>query len=198
MPDDPDDEPITVWLAKLKAGDADAARPLWDEYFARLVVLARQRLGTAAGPAVDGEDVALSAFDSFCQGVRAGRFPNLDDRDDLWRLLFTLTTRKALGQIRHATRAKRGGGKVAPASALGGADVLALVGGREPSPAFAAEVAEECRRLLALLPDEQLRQLAVWKMEGFTNAEIGEKLGRAVPTVERKLARVRHIWANET
>ncbi len=193
----PDDE-ITLWIARLKAGDPAAVRPLWDGYFARLVTLARQRLRAVPRALADGEDVALSAFDSFCQGVKVGRFPDLDDRDDLWRLLFVITTRKALKEVKYERAAKRGGGKVVSASALDGDEpgpgLFAGVAGREPTPAFATEIAEECRRLLAALKDEQLRQLAVWKMEGFTNAEIAEKMGRAVPTVERKLARIRAVW----
>jgi DNA-directed RNA polymerase specialized sigma24 family protein len=197
MPTDPTDD-VTLWLEQLKAGDPAAVKPLWDAYFARLVVLARQRLRAVPQAVADGEDIALSAFDSFCQGVKGGRFPDLDDRDDMWRLLFVITTRKAKGQVRYHTRPIRGGGRVVHASAVAGDEpgpgVFAGLAGREPTPAFAAEVAEECRRLLAGLESEQLRQLAVWKMEGYTNAEIAEKIGRAVPTVERKLARIRAVW----
>jgi DNA-directed RNA polymerase specialized sigma24 family protein len=197
MPDASDDDAVTPWLEQLKAGDPAAAAPLWQAYYARLVALARRRLRPVPNAIADEEDVALSAFDSFCRGVDDGRFPKLDDRDDLWRLLFAITTRKARGQVRYETRDKRGGGKVAPASAVGGGtvDVLAGAAGREPSPAFAAEVADECRRLLAGLDDEHLRQIAVWKMEGYTNAEIAGKIGRAVPTVERKLALIRLAWS---
>ena len=69
--------------------------------------------------------------------------------------------------------------------------------GREPEPAVVVEAAEECRRLLAQLEDEQLRQIAQWKVEGFTNEEIAAKLGRSLPTVERKLARIRCLWEKE-
>jgi DNA-directed RNA polymerase specialized sigma24 family protein len=148
----------------------------------------------------DEEDVALSAFDSFCRGVEAGRFPDLADRHDLWKLLFDITAKKARGQVRYERRAKRGGGKVVPASQVGDgrADVTAGLSGREPSPAFAAEVAEECRRLLAVLETDQLREIAVWKMEGFANAEIAARIDRAVPTVERRLALIRAAWALAT
>ena len=78
------------------------------------------------------------------------------------------------------------------------ADVLAGLAGGEPTPAAAAEVAEECGRLLALLGDGDLRRLAIWKMEGHTNAEIAAKLGKSVPTVERKLTRIRQAWERET
>jgi DNA-directed RNA polymerase specialized sigma24 family protein len=66
--------------------------------------------------------------------------------------------------------------------------------GHEPDPAFAVELAEECRRLLDLLEDSELRSVALGKMEGYTNAEIASQLGRSLPTVERKLRRIRMIW----
>jgi hypothetical protein len=49
----------------------------------------------------DEEDVALSAFDSFCAGAERGRFPDLKDRDNLWALLVTITARKAADLAQH-------------------------------------------------------------------------------------------------
>ena len=40
-------------------------------------------------------------------------------------------------------------------------------------------VAEETRRLLARLEDDQLRQIALDRMEGYTTEEIAERLGCA-------------------
>jgi DNA-directed RNA polymerase specialized sigma24 family protein len=196
------DESVTVWLEQLKAGDPVAAGPLWEAYFTRLMAVARGRLRAAPRAAADEEDVALSAFDSFCRGAEAGRFPRLDDRDDLWHVLFVITDRKAAGLARREGRQKRGGGRVVQTSAVAVGDdsqanLLGAVAGPEPSPAFAAQVAEECERLLSLLSDGKLRQLAIWKMEGFTNAEIAAKLALSVPTIERKLARIRNLWKAE-
>jgi DNA-directed RNA polymerase specialized sigma24 family protein len=203
MDSSPPDGSVTIWLEQLKAGDPAAARPLWEAYFARLMSVARRRLRAAPRAAADEEDVALSAFDSFCRGAEAGRFPRLDDRDDLWHVLFVITARKAAGLARREGREKRGGGRVVQVSAVGGsdgsaADVMGGMAGSEPSPAFAAQVAEECQRLLSILSDRNLRELAIWKMEGFTNEEIAGKLGRSIPTVERKLARIRTMWQRET
>jgi DNA-directed RNA polymerase specialized sigma24 family protein len=190
-----DSAPITVWLEQLKAGDAAAAQPLWERYFSRLVALARARLGGTPRAVADEEDVALSAFDSFCRGAECGRFPRLDDRDDLWQLLVMLTVRKAINLARHEGRQKRGGAR--HASELSDQDVFAQAPGAEPTPAFAAQVAEECRRLLELLDSGELRSVALWKMEGHTNAEIAVKLGRSEGTVERKLALIRKCWEAE-
>ena len=134
------------------AGEAAAAGPLWQAYFGRLVHLARRHLRGLRGAAADEEDVALSAFDSFCRAAEGGRFPRLEDRDDLWQLLLLLTARKAVDLLRRERRQKRGGGLVVSASTLAnggeGADVFAEVLGREPTPELAAQAVEECRRLM--------------------------------------------------
>jgi hypothetical protein len=104
---------ITAWIDQLRAGDPAAAQPLWQGYFQRMVGLARQKLRGRLRTAMAGaEDVALSAFDSFCRGAEQGRFPQLADRDDLWRLLFVITERKAIDLVKHENAIRRGGGKV--------------------------------------------------------------------------------------
>ena len=192
------DQSVTWWLQQLKReGAAGGARELWQRYFARLVELARRRLRSTPRRAADEEDVALSAFDSFCRGVEQGRFPRLDDRDDLWQVLVMITVRKAADLTEHERRQKRGGGTVVSASALQGSDadaVFAELSSREPDPAFAAEVAETCRTLLDALGDDSLRVVAVAKMEGQTNEEIAARLGKSLPTVERRLRGIRSIW----
>ena len=47
--------------------------------------------------------------------------------------------------------------------------------------------------MLARLRDPLLRQLAVWKLEGYTNAEIAVRLGCSEPTVRRRLAIIRRL-----
>ena len=86
---------VTQWISDLKAGDdGEAARRLWDRYFTQLARLAHARLRARNRGAADGEDVALSAFESFFRGAAAGRFPRLEDRDDLWKLLTTIAAQK--------------------------------------------------------------------------------------------------------
>jgi DNA-directed RNA polymerase specialized sigma24 family protein len=194
---------VTQWIHQLQAGDRAAAQELWNRYFQRLVGLARCKLQGAQRRAADEEDVVLSAFESFFRGAEQGRFPRLDDRDNLWRLLVVITERKAWNLVQHERRQKRGGGEARRESGLAdGEDSLAEAGinefaSREPTPEMAAQVADECRRLLHLLGDATLRSVAVWKMEGYTNAEIADKLGCVPVTIERKLQLIRRVWANE-
>jgi len=194
---------VTAWIDQLRAGDPAAAQPLWQDYFHRLVGLARAKLRHRLPTAVAGaEDVALSAFKSFCHCVEQGRFPQLTDRDDLWRLLFVITEHKAIDLVKHEHAIRRGGGKVKSLDALREQDSTTdntpdNIPGREPTPQLAAQVAEECHRLLDALADNTLRSVAIAKMEGCTNEEIGNRLGCSVPTIERKLGRIRKIWRKE-
>ena len=185
---------VTHWLGQLKAGDHAAAQELWERYFGRLVGLAGKLLPPRVKGSADEEDAALSAFASFCRCAQLGRFPQLLDRDDLWHVLVLLTARKVRHQAAYARAQKRGGGRSTDTPPPGAADedsALDQILSREPTPEFAAQVAEEYQRLLDHLGDDQLRRVAVWKMEGYTNEEIAAKLGRTVRSVERKLQLVR-------
>jgi DNA-directed RNA polymerase specialized sigma24 family protein len=197
----PSEESVSQWVGQLQDGDQAAAQKLWERYYRRLVGLARKKLQGLPRRAADEEDVALSAFNSFCQGAEKSRFPQLFDRDNLWRLLLTITARKAYQLRLHEGRQKRGGNALLDEAALAGpagsdssAQGLEQVIDREPTPAFAAQMAEQCQRLLECLPAEELRSVAQWKMEGYTNDEIAARLGCVVRSVERKLRLIRSFW----
>src|SRR5215471_8456034 len=87
---------VTTWIEQLCAGDRAGAQRLWERYFPRLVGLARKKLQGLPRRSADEEDVALSAFDSFCRGAERGCFPRLENRDNLWALLVVITARKAI------------------------------------------------------------------------------------------------------
>lgn len=190
---------VTRWIADLRAGHADAAAQMWSRYYERLVRLAAQRLRGGQRRVADEEDVVVAAFDSFCRGAAGGRFPQLDDRDDLWQVLVMLTARKASNQLKHDRRDKRGGGQVRGESVFATPDDdqagINEVLGQEPTPEFASQIGEECRRLLDLLGDDTLREVALAKMEGYLNAEIAERLQVRPRTIERKLQLIREIWS---
>jgi DNA-directed RNA polymerase specialized sigma24 family protein len=188
---------VTRLLDPLRAADPAAVQQLWERYFRRLVGLARKRLQGAPRRAADEEDVALSAFDSFCRAAKAGRFPQLADRESLWRLLVAITARKAAHLVRDEGRQKRGGG-TAHRTGSEAEPALEEMLSREPAPEFAAQVAEEYQRLLRRLGDKELESVALWKMEGATVEEIAERLRCAPRSVKRKLALIRTIWEKET
>jgi DNA-directed RNA polymerase specialized sigma24 family protein len=195
---------VTGWIGALRGGASDeAARQLWDRYFHRLVHLARARLRAKAHGPDDEEDAALSAFDSLCRGVVEGRFTHLGDRDELWRLLATITARKAADRIQREGRQKRGGGRVRGEAELVGPGGDSASRGLDgfvapvPDPAFLAMMGEEIRGLFNLLPEESLRLVALLRLEGYSNDEIASSLDCAVRSVERKLERIRLLWTRK-
>ena len=194
-------EDVTLWLSGFKRGDGEAVDQVWQVYFDKLVRLCRRRLEGLPRRVADEEDVALSAFQSFCDGLQRGRFPKLEDRDDLWKILVTIAARKALAQHKHERARKRGGNAVRGESVflqgrgsddtLGGIDQFL---GVEPSPETAVAVSEACEHLLSLLKDEMQRSVALLKMQGYTSEEIADQLDCTTRTVERKLAAIRDRW----
>jgi DNA-directed RNA polymerase specialized sigma24 family protein len=193
------DESVSHWLQGLKAGDGNNIGQLWDRYFQRLVRLAGSRLPGHARRVVDEEDVALSAFQSFCERARQGQFPEVANRDDLWRVLFAITVRKAIGVVRHQTRQKRGGGRVLGESGLaqGGGTPdggLARFLSREPTPDDAAELADQLETLFERLNDATLRVIAFQKLQGLSSEEIAASLDVSTRTVDRKLQLIRATW----
>src|SRR6516225_9998619 len=129
---------ITRLMRAVQEGSSSAVRPLLAAYFDRLVHLARKRLQNLPGLGGYDEDLALRSFHSVYQRLRDPARPlDLAGRDDLWRLLATRTVSRAIDLIRRHH----------PVELPGDEDVAQLLT-HEPTPEEAAEVAEECRRLL--------------------------------------------------
>lgn len=197
------DASVTAWINEIRSGEDAAAHFLWKRYFGQLVRVARTRLVANRRRSFDEEDVALSAFDSLCRGLRADKFPKLDGRDDLWAILLVITTRKALQRIRQEMTLKRGGGNVMGESAIEGDGATEGEPGihqfiaREPTPEMIASWSEDVDSLLCVLPDEAMQELACLKLQGYSNREVAEKLGCGQRTVERRLSLIRQIWLAE-
>lgn len=187
---------ITIWLDRLKAGDAEATERIWNRYFMQVVRLAKWKLRGLPRGAADEEDVAIAAFHSFYRAVAKQNLPQMDNRADLWRLLFALTTRKAIDQRRQQDAARRGGVAQANATVPIADATLEELLSREPDPVFATLVKDEFGRLLDQLPDDDLhlRQIVVLKLEGHTNEDIARRCGCSLRTVERRLWLIRQTW----
>ncbi len=174
---------VSRLLGGLRAGDEEAVRQLWLRYFQPLVRLAHGRLAPRGVPA-DAEDVALEAFWALCRG--AERFRELHNRTHLWKLLACFAARQACDLARKEGRRRR---LVADEAVLG-ADGFEPFAGKIPPPEFEGAVAD----LLECLPGDELRRIALARLEGCTNAEIARRLGRSLGTVERKLQVIRVLW----
>jgi RNA polymerase sigma factor (sigma-70 family) len=197
------EDSVCLWITRLKANEADAAQELWNRYAARLVDVARRKLGDCPKGIADEEDIAQSVFRSVCRGVAAGRFNDVKNRDDLWWLLLAIARQKVTNHVRRETAQKRGNGRVQSESAwapsLNGGKGIRLdqLIGEDPTPDLLMMLDEENKRLLGILRDDQLRQIAVSRIEGYTVGEIAAELAISRRSVERKLQLIRSTWALE-
>jgi DNA-directed RNA polymerase specialized sigma24 family protein len=173
---------VTHWINEIKAGaEGEAQQRIWERYFDRLVAFARSRLrGLRAFESA--EDAALIAMRSFFSVASRDRFPQLDDRTELWPLLVKITAWKVADLRRRQFAGRR---DVRRSISL--EDVL----GEEPSPEFATQLFNEGSELLESLGDESLREIARLKLARHTNADIAERMGMSVSSIERKLSLIR-------
>ena len=190
---------VTHWLDQLRSGDADernrAAEEIWRRHAHQLLALARHNLAQRLRRRVDEDDVLQSTYKSFCLRQQRGEF-DLAGRDELWQLLATITLRKIRNLVERHGRQRRdyrreqteGGGDEVP-------DAIAALPADAPTPEEVAVLNEELQRRLRGLPEE-LRQLALWKLAGYSNEEIAgpQMLDCSLRTVERKLERIRGKW----
>lgn len=193
---------ITRLLEDLACGATlrePAADAIWRRYVSQLVSVARRNLDDRARRREGEDDVVQSVFASFFARVEVGKL-EVANRDDLWRLLVAMTTFKSRRTIARHRRQKRDVRReTAPPAGGDSAEDLTwsdLVGDGEATPEQAAEFVEDFERRLARL-DERLREVALLRLDGYSNREIAERLDVAERTVERKLERVRSVWLAE-
>lgn len=195
------EDSVSQFIHLLQNGDRDAAAPIWNHFYTRLVSLANRKLKSRVRRVVEGEDVAQSVFDSCFRGLQEGRFPNIHKRDSLWALLITIAERKASNANRKEHTKKAGGGKVSGESVFltrsgsfsPGLDGIA---GDEPTPEFAATFADEVEVRLNALP-EDARTVATLLLQGLKHSEIHDQTGFSLAKIERKAARIRKMWVGE-
>ncbi|MCA9059329.1 MAG: hypothetical protein KDA85_12555, partial [Planctomycetaceae bacterium] len=177
-------------------GDSIAANRIWQHYFDRLVRAVRQRLQGQNRVVSDEEDIVLSVFDSFYAAAEQGRFPDLSDRNDLWRLLLRMSARKVIDKRRHDKRQRRGG-DVRIHSLSGDNETIIEVIGNEPSPEMVLMMQESIAQFFSHFGVGNLQDLAVAKLEGYSNAELARRFECSERTIERRLHLIREKFQQE-
>lgn len=180
----PDDMAL---LSAFKAGSETAARELFDKYCARLMGLARRRIGQRMTSRVDPEDVVQSVWRSFFVRAKNDEF-SFHGADDLLKLLVRITVHKTLRQIAHHRAAKRDPGKEV---AQGAHDdhLLALIAADEPAPEVEVTLLDELEKFMGQLPEFD-REVLGLKVQGYSPVEIAQKLGSYDRKVRRVLERI--------
>ncbi len=183
-----DDESITRWFVRLRDGDERAAEILWQHYFPKLIAVAKHRFGADRDPVYGADDAVASVFHLLWNGARQGRYADVGGRDELWRILVTATRRKIIDRVRRENATKRGGAKLE--------QPVKELSSPEATPEMLCLMDERLNELLGALRNDDLRRIALWRLEGYSNVEIARELDLSERTIERKLRLIREDWGN--
>ena len=199
---EPENDQTTLHLVEgLKSGDEQAINAIYEKYVARFRGIIAERLRGRVNRIADEEDVSNSVLNSFFAGVNRNRFPSLNDGDDLWQILGMLTKQKIVKYLRYFHRQKRGSGlvrgdSVFDSSALRNANVEAYQPGRLQASADEQMMEREhLNSLMDALPNERIREVAMMRLNGYSNQEIADQLNTSVRSVGRKLSLIREQWS---
>lgn len=183
---------VTMLYKQLAAGDQAAAGQLWSRFFPRIAALARKTLSGRPQRAADADDAAQSAFVAFWRQAERGEFGARLDRNNLWALLAAITVHKALKQARRERAQKRGSGQVVGEDQLDAMDTARSLD-QLMSEVPAHKMDLYCEELLLEL-DEELRQIAVLRLMGYSTREIAEQFGCTQRKIQRKLEVLQLRW----
>ncbi len=187
------DQGVTEWFYAMRGGDESAARRLWQTYCARLKLLARNRL--PRDPVYDEEDLAISVFNGVFQASQNGKYAGISNRDELWRLLARIAKNKTIDRNRRALAQRRAATKFEqiPAEFCS----LESVSSKDQPVCEELDFVDHLQKLLTLLDCKTLEEIAVLRLDGYTAAEIAERIDSSERTVKRRLAIIRKRWEME-
>ncbi len=178
---------VTLLLLGLKDVDEVKTKEFWELFFPRLVRLANKMLKSHQ----DAEDAAQEALVKFWTKSTQHPESRTMHRHGIWAMLSKITVRQAIDFLKHRSRLKRGGGKVyseSEFSTMMGQDSWDLdrVIGELSFHTFDMVIEE----LLGAL-SEETRSIVMWKMMGYSSADIAERLGCSEKSVRREMEKVR-------
>ncbi len=153
------------------------------------MAFARTRLPSDVSSRVDEEDIVQSVFRSFFRRNQGNEFFYFDDSLDVWSLLAAMTYRKVINTIKHHHRDRRRTTREQSSSTSDGSSQLA---DRNPTPEELNILVDYLAWILNHLNPAQ-REIIQLRLEGYTVAEIADRVQLSQRTVKRALARARQL-----
>ena len=180
--DPPEQGGIQELLARIRAGDEDAARELLTRYEPKVRLVVRRQLPRLLRSRFDSLDFLQSVWGSFFHKIRTG--PNdLMEEQNLITFLAWAARNKVIDEYRRAGTRKQDMSREEPLTVVGDGEA-GLAGGDTPSQL--AQARETFDRLRDLLPEDR-RVILEMRAAGHSCKEIGERMGVSERTVQRVL-----------
>ncbi|HBE72155.1 MAG TPA: hypothetical protein DDW52_28810 [Planctomycetaceae bacterium] len=184
------DSEVTIdWLGNLAEGQPDAVQEFWGRYGDALQRVAERQIASWLRRRVDPEDVVQSACRTFFRRASEGDF-TLESKDDLWRLLLTITLNKVRMQARFHTRNRR---SVTRESGM--PEVQSLQPAEWDHAIEQIDLQDMLQAAFGSEDDERHRVLQMW-LDGCKQREIAESVGCSERTVRRIQERIRSDLTN--
>ena len=174
-------------MARLRAGDNDAATQVFNRFANRLIELARRRLDPQIRQKLDPEDVLQSVFKSFFVRHRDGQFEPTG-WNNLWTLLTVIAVRKCADRVVFFRAARRNIGRESAPDDESSASSRFF--DRQPTPDEADAVADTVEHIMRGLDDRD-REILTLRLQGRLVGEIAADMGCAERTVRRVLEHVK-------
>ncbi len=152
------------------------------------MAFARTRLPSDVSSRVDEEDIVQSVLRSFFRRNQGNEF-YFDDSLDVRSLLAAMTYRKVINTIKHHHRDRRRTTREQSSSTSDGSSQLA---DRNPTPEELNILVDYLAWILNQLNSAQ-REMIQLRLEGYTVAEIADRVQLSQRTVKRALARAREL-----
>jgi len=176
---------ITRHLHQFRAGDAEAASQLWTRCVRLLLLQARKLLDGRNLRVADEDDMASVVFTEICQGLHSGQYDRIQDRKHLWRLMWTITRRRAINHIRRFN---------SPHRIVDSALPLDAAADSTDSSADDQQVVELMSDMQDCLPNPSLKEIASLLIAGHSDEYIAGRTATSVRTVERKVHVIEEFW----
>jgi RNA polymerase sigma-70 factor (ECF subfamily) len=181
-------------VERCRTGSESAAAELFNRYVARLLGVARRRIGERMNSRLDPEDVVQSVFRTFFTRLKNDQF-EIVDNDDLSKLLVRITLHKTLRQIAYHRAARRNPGQEVAQGELSQQDILQIMT-KEPTPVTVVTFIDQLDHFLSRLsPEEQ--QILTLRLQGHSTDEIAKQINSYDRKVRRVLERVRALVQEE-
>lgn len=180
-------------MLSLKSGNPTATHAIWERFYPKLVQAANKRLLKNPDPATSGEDIAQSSFRNVCLGVLEGKYPQLENRDDLWRLLMSSMINRVRSHYRSINAQKR---TVAQQESIDWIDdeLLTELNSHEAQ----SQLDDLIDFLLVKLDQEdssgELRQIALLYLHEHSASEIAKILHKRKTNILHKVQLIRSLW----
>lgn len=189
---------VTQWLRQLERGDSAAFGKLWECYFQQIHRVVDRKVREVPRGVVDSEEIVMSVFESLWRSANEGRMKTVANRDQLCGMLLTFVKHKVVDHLRrNGAQFRNPGEPVVSLANSSGHQILESLPGNEVPVVAETIMRDEYERALNMLPDGQMKQIAVLHLQGLTTEEIAKSVDVSTATVTRKLRCIRGIWQKE-